>query len=113
MTTLKQLKKRLLQNPEVKAEYESLKLEEKLAARLVQIRLSAGLTQKEIAARIGAKQAAVARIESGRHTPGLATLEGYAAATGRRLVVDFVPMKGSSAKGKARRTARRKTAAAA
>ena len=55
MTTLKQLKKRLLQNPEVKAEYEALKLEEKLAARLVHIRLAAGLTQKQIAARIGAK----------------------------------------------------------
>ena len=113
MTTLKRLKKRLLQNPDVKAEYEALKLEEKLAARLVQIRLSAGLTQKQIALRIGAKQAAVARIESGRHAPGLATLEGYAAATGRRLVVDFVPVKGSHAKGKARRPARRKTAAAA
>lgn len=113
MTTLKQLKKRLLRNSDVKAEYEALKLEGKLAARLVQIRLSAGLTQKQIAARIGAKQAAVARIESGRHVPALATLEGYAAATGRKLVVDFVPMKGADTKGKARRTARRKTAAAA
>ncbi len=112
MTTLKQLKRRLLRNPEVKAEYEALKLEEKLAARLMQIRRSAGLTQKELAARIGAKQAAVARIESGRHVPELATLEGYALATGRKLVVDFVPIK-AEAKGKPGRATRKKTAAAA
>ena len=113
MTTLKQLKRRLLKNPDVKAEYETLKLEEKLAARLVQIRLAAGLTQKELAARIGAKQAAVARIESGRHVPGLATLEGYAVATGRKLVFDFVPIKGTRPRVGTRRGGRRKTAAAA
>jgi len=112
MTTLKQLKRRLLRNPEVKAEYEALKLEEKLAARLMQIRRSAGLTQKELATRIGAKQAAIARIESGRHVPELATLEGYALATGRKLIVDFVPLK-TEPKGTAGRTGRRKKAAAA
>jgi transcriptional regulator with XRE-family HTH domain len=112
MTTLKQLKRRLLRNPGVKAEYEALKVEEKLAARLVQIRLMAGLTQKQIAARIGAKQAAVARVESGRHAPALATLEGYAAATGRKLVVDFVPVKGTVAKGKAKGAKRKELPAA-
>lgn len=111
MTTLKQLKRRLLRNPDVKAEYAALRLEERLAAQLVQIRLSAGLTQKELAARIGAKQAAVARIESGRHAPALATLEGYAQATGRTLVVDFVPRDRVRLKAGAKRSGRRKAAA--
>jgi len=93
MTTLKELKRRLLRNPEVRAEYEALKLEEQLAARLTQVRLSAGLTQAQLAKRLGAKQTAIARVESGRHLPGLDTLQGYAKATGRRLVVDFVPLK--------------------
>lgn len=90
MTTLKALKRKLLANPEVRAEYQALKLEERLAAKLMQARTAAGLTQAQLAARIGAKQAAIARIESGRHLPALATLQGYAKATGRRLVVDLI-----------------------
>lgn len=103
MTTLKELKRKLLRNPEVRAEYEALKLEEQLAARLTQVRLSAGLSQAELAKRMGAKQAAIARVESGRHLPGLDTLQGYAKATGRRLVVDFVPVRrGTRHRGRAR-----------
>lgn len=94
MTTLKDLKRKLLRDPEVKAEYEALKLEERLAAELTRLRVKAGLTQRQLAKRIGAKQAAVARLESGRHVPGLATLQSYAAATGRRLVVRFEPAAG-------------------
>lgn len=104
MTTLKELKRKLLRNPEVRAEYEALKLEERLAARLTQVRLSAGLTQAQLAKRMGAKQTAIARVESGRHLPGLDTLQGYAKATGRRLVVDFVPMtRGARRRGRHRR----------
>jgi transcriptional regulator with XRE-family HTH domain len=73
----------------VRAEYEALKLEEQLAAELTRIRVAAGLSQLQLAKRIGAKQAAIARIESGRHLPGVDTLCLYAAATGRRLVLGF------------------------
>lgn len=100
MTSLKELKRKLLRNPEVKAEYEALKLEDRLAAKLTRIRVSADLTQAELAKKIGAKQAAVARFESGRHLPGLDTLESYALATGCKLIVDFVPAE------KAKRTRR-------
>ena len=89
MTALKDLKRKLLQNPDVRIEYEALKLEERLAAEPMRIRRAAGLTQAQLAKRIGAKQAAIARIESGRHLPSMDTLRGYAAATGRRLVVGF------------------------
>ncbi|MGQ0675609.1 MAG: helix-turn-helix domain-containing protein [Rhodospirillales bacterium] len=98
MTTLKQLKRKLLADADVRAEYEALKLEERLAARLTQARRAAGLTQAQLARRIGAKQSAVARIESGRHLPALATLQGYAKATGRRLVVDLIPADVKSAR---------------
>ena len=89
MTSLKTLKRRLLKNPEVRAEYEALRIEEQLAAELTRIRVAAGLTQAQLAKRIGAKQAAIARVESGRHLPGVNTLCLYAAATGRRLVLGF------------------------
>lgn len=87
MTTLKDLKAKLLKNPAVRAEYDSLKLEERLAAEMVRARLAAGLSQTELARRIGVKQSAIARFESGRHVPSLDTLRSYAEATGSRLVV--------------------------
>jgi transcriptional regulator with XRE-family HTH domain len=89
MTTLKNLKRKLLANPDVRAEYEALKLEEQLAAELTRVRVSAGLTQAQLAKRMKAKQAAIARVESGRHLPSLATLRDYAAATGQYLEVSF------------------------
>jgi transcriptional regulator with XRE-family HTH domain len=95
MTTLKALKRKLLANPEVRAEYEALKLEERLAAELMRVRVSAGLTQAQLAKRMRAKQTAIARVESGRHLPSLDTLRGYAAATGRRLVVSLEPVRGA------------------
>ncbi|MBM3542615.1 MAG: helix-turn-helix transcriptional regulator [Alphaproteobacteria bacterium] len=89
MTKLKDLKRKLLANPAVRAEYEALKLEERLAAELVRVRAAAGLTQAELARRMGAKQAAVARFESGRHLPSIETLRGYAVATGFGLSIGF------------------------
>ena len=108
MTKLKDLKRRLLADPGVRAEYEALKLEERLAAELTRIRRAAGLTQAQLAKRIGAKQAAIARIESGRHLPGIETLRGYAAATGQRLTIGFDHVGTKSRK--ARRTVRVVTA---
>ncbi len=93
MTKLKDLKRKLLADPAVRAEYEALTLDERIAAELTRIRCAAGLTQAALAKKIGAKQAAIARIESGRHLPGIETLRGYAAATGRRLVVGFEPVR--------------------
>jgi len=104
MTSLKNLKRKLLANQEVRAEYEALKLEEQLAAELTRVRVSAGLTQAQLAERMKAKQAAIARVESGRHLPSLDTLRGYAAATGQQLVVSFKPIR-------LRRNGRRGTAA--
>lgn len=87
MTALKELKAKLLKDPAVLAEYEALKLEERLAAELVRARVAAGLSQAQLATQLGIKQSAVARFESGRHMPSIDTLQAYASATGRRLVV--------------------------
>lgn len=51
-----------------------------LAGRLVEERIAQGLTQTELAARMGTSQSAVARIESGESDIRLSTLERYAAA---------------------------------
>ena len=56
-----------------------------LAEELTSIRLAAGLSQTEVAARMGTSQSAVARMEAGDGDVRLSTLERYAAAVGREL----------------------------
>jgi transcriptional regulator with XRE-family HTH domain len=54
---------------------------------LKEARQRAGLTQAELADRLGASQPVVARLESGRANPRIATFERALAATGHRLAV--------------------------
>jgi transcriptional regulator with XRE-family HTH domain len=56
-----------------------------LAGQLTARRVALGLSQTEVAARMGTSQSAVARIESGANDVRLSTLERYAAAVGWRL----------------------------
>src|SRR5438445_13450296 len=56
-----------------------------LTADLVARRRALGLSQTEVAARMGTSQSAVARLESGHGDLRLSTLERYAAALGKRL----------------------------
>jgi predicted transcriptional regulator len=53
-----------------------------LADELVERRVSLGLSQTEVAARMGTSQSAVARLETGQADIRLSTLERYAAAVG-------------------------------
>ena len=80
-----ELKARLLTNPEVKAEYDALAPEFEIAAELVKARLRAGLSQAELALRMGTSQSAIARLESGQTLPSTKTLLHYAEATGSRF----------------------------
>ncbi|MGH9304094.1 MAG: helix-turn-helix domain-containing protein [Acidimicrobiales bacterium] len=48
-------------------------------------RVELGLTQTEVAARMGTSQSAVARLEAGRSDIRLSTLERYAAALAREI----------------------------
>jgi ribosome-binding protein aMBF1 (putative translation factor) len=65
--------------------YDALEEEFALAAQLIEARARAGLTQAELAERMGTSQSAVARLESGKAKPSVATLEKLAAATGSKL----------------------------
>jgi transcriptional regulator with XRE-family HTH domain len=52
---------------------------------LVERRQAAGLSQTEVAARMGTSQSAVARLESGATDVRASTLERYAAAVGGEI----------------------------
>ena len=73
-------KKRLMRDPEFRAEYEALELEYRLAGALIQLRLSKGLTQQQLAERLHTKQASIARLESGSSLPSLSTVRRVAEA---------------------------------
>ncbi len=81
-----------LANAEVKAEYEKLTGEFSLLDEFLKARAAQGLTQAQVAEKIGTTQSAVARMESGsgKHSPSLATLSKYADALGCKLEVRLV-----------------------
>jgi len=90
--TLKDFKARALARPDVRREYEGLKEEFEILDEIFKARADAGLTQAELAARIGTTQSAVARLETamGKHSPSIGTLKRYASALGYRLQVRLV-----------------------
>ena len=82
-----ELKARLLADPKVKTEYDALAPEFEIAAELLRARLRAGLSQAELATRMGTSQSAIARLESGQTLPSTKTLLRYAEATGSKIEV--------------------------
>jgi len=52
---------------------------------LAEARRAGGVSQTEVAARMGTSQSAVARLESGELDARMSTLERYAAAVGRTV----------------------------
>lgn len=98
MLTHEELKAKILANPKVRTEYERVEREEfALLDTMLKARHAAGLTQAQIAERMGTHAPAVARLESalasGKHSPSLTTLRKYAAALGKRLEIRFTPQK--------------------
>lgn len=92
MLTHKELKAHALKRADVKAEYDQLDEEFALLDEFLKARAAAGITQAEVAERIGTTQSAIARLESGsgKHSPSLATLRKYANALGCRLELKLV-----------------------
>lgn len=105
MLTHKELKARALERADVKAEYDQLDEEFQFLDEFLKARATAGVTQAEVAERIGTTQSAVARLESGRgkHSPSIATLQKYAHALGCRLELRLVN-EIAAPKGKGRTT---------
>ncbi len=84
---LKDLKAELLANPDVRQAYDAQTPEFELACELIAARTQAGLTQGDVAALMGTTQSVVARIESGKYTPSMRTVQRFASAVGARAVV--------------------------
>jgi transcriptional regulator with XRE-family HTH domain len=81
----KRVVKRWLKESGFREGYDALEEEFALASQLIGARSRAGLTQAEVAERMGTSQSTVARLESGTATPSLSTLKRFAHAAGARV----------------------------
>lgn len=77
-------------DPAFTEEYERIGPDMDLAFTLAEARNAAGITQAELARRMGTSQAAIARGESGRMKPKWETVERYASALGKKAIVRLV-----------------------
>ena len=82
---LKEFMAKSLADPEVKREFDALEQEFAIASELIRARARAGLSQTELAERMGTSQSAIARLESGQTLPSTKTLLRFAEATGSKV----------------------------
>jgi ribosome-binding protein aMBF1 (putative translation factor) len=72
-------------------EWERTALARAVAIRLVEYRAEHGLSQRALAAKLGMKQPAIARLEAGDHTPSIETLVRLSRGLGMRFRLDITP----------------------
>ena len=89
MTKVNELHKKWMKNKEYRRVHGELAPEFALARSVIGARVTAGLTQEQLAQRMDTTQSVIARLESGRTRPSTQTLQRLAAATGTQLRISF------------------------
>ena len=89
MKSYTQFKTKLLKDKEVKKAYDELGPEFEFVRLLIQKRLEKGLTQHELARKIGTKQSAISRLESGTYNPTVSVLRKVAKALESKLEISI------------------------
>lgn len=91
---LQQLKKQAFKNPDVKQEYDNLSYEYELVNSLLKMRQASGLTQEQIAKKMGTTRSNICRLEKLGTHPKVDTIEKYAHACGFKLSFQFNQLAG-------------------
>ena len=91
MRSYKEYKEKVLQNPEIKAEYDVLQPEYDIIQAMINARIKQNITQKELSVRTGITQADISRIENGTRNPSLNMLKKLAQGLGMQLKIEFIP----------------------
>jgi predicted transcriptional regulator len=89
MKTLQQFKAEQMKDEAFKREYDKLTPRYAMISELIAKRIKKGLTQKELAKRVGTTQSSIARLEGGNVNPSLDFLERIAEELGSKLTVHF------------------------
>ena len=77
------------ERPKVKEEYDALGPQYEIIRAEIESRKAAGMTQKELAERMGTAQANISRFESGTYNPSLAFLKKMADCLGKKLTISL------------------------
>lgn len=83
-------KKKMLADPEVRRHYDALEPEFAVIRAVIDRRLRKKMSQLDLARKIGTKQSAISRLESGTANPSIKFLQKVAEALGSRLSISFV-----------------------
>lgn len=87
--TLEDLKRKLFKNKKVREEYERLAPEYEVIRSVIAKRIEKKWSQKKLAGKIGTKQSAIARFESGTYNPSIAFLQKIATALKAELKISL------------------------
>jgi len=88
--TYKQLKKELLRDKGIKKAYEKLGSEFAVIKMIIKRRIEKGLSQRELAKKIGTKQSAISRLESGTYNPSLSFLQKVGEALDAKVKISLI-----------------------
>ena len=87
--SIKTLKDKAFKNPKVKAEYDALEEEFSFIDSLLTMRKQSGLTQDQVAQKLGTQKSNISRLEKGSSNPSWKTLQKYAHACGFKISMKF------------------------
>jgi ribosome-binding protein aMBF1 (putative translation factor) len=88
-TSHREARQRRRTNPEYSRIEASISAYEQLARIIIRHRMALGLTQEQLALKVGTSNTAISRLESGRHPTKPETLSRIAAAMEMRFVMGF------------------------
>jgi len=78
-----------MKDPEFRKAYDALEPEFALASALIRKRIEKKMTQAQLAKKMGTKQSAISRLESGESNPSFAFLRKAAKALDSKLKISF------------------------
>ena len=94
MRTLETALAERMQDPDFRAEYESLEPEFEIVQAIIDARKKSGFTQKQLSERTGIAQGDISKIEKGEANPSLKTLKRLASGMDMKLHLEFEPVSG-------------------
>ncbi|MEI8233017.1 MAG: helix-turn-helix transcriptional regulator [bacterium] len=80
-----------MKDPEFKREYEKVRQENEPLRAILRARVEKGMTQAQIAKKMGTTQSSIARVESGKSHPTIPFMQRLAEALDMRLEIKFLP----------------------
>ena len=87
MSKWKDLEKELLSDVATKKEFDKLAPRYAVISQLIAARIKNKMTQQDVARKVGTKQSAIARLESGGVNPSLEFLQKIAQVMGYKLTI--------------------------